>query len=57
MHEYKFYPLAGESDDEFRDRIEAMCDGKAVLAIQYMNNADDVAEYAKVTSFDEIEEV
>ena len=56
MHEYKFYPFAGETDDEFRDRIEAMCDGKAVLVMSFSTNADGVAEYAKVTSFDEIEE-
>lgn len=54
MYKYKFTPYNNEADQEFRDRVQKMCDGKSVLVISFKTNADGIADSAEVQSFDEL---
>ena len=52
MHNYKFNQWSSETPEEFEDRVQRYCDGKAVLAIAFHN--DEEQPYAEVKSFEEL---
>ena len=54
MYRYNLKPRFNESNEDFQKRIEHSCDGKSVLAINYLSDANNNITECKITAFEEL---
>lgn len=55
MKEYTLFQRESETEDQFEDRVDKLCEGAPVLAIQFMPDNISNKTKCKVMSFDTIE--